>query len=192
MFIVVLVLAMLTAIGVFAAGASSLSTTASGHQRQMTQTRYLTEYAISLVLADIEKAHGTAKMDASRLSAVQGGNEPHCMTDKNCLFNYVPPTLENQSDRDLLVTSIPGTPGSLGLADVDWNFKVELSDKVPAIIPPPGANLTTIGAVSVHYWMIALNARAVLWPNGTNPADTDAIIGAAGSQDAMIVYITTP
>ena len=203
-FIVVLVLVMLTAIGVFAAGASSLATTASGHERQMTQTRYLTEYAISLVLADIEKAHGMAKIDAARLSAIQGGTPPRCSNqpappappdDKLWCFPYIPRTLQAQTDYDLVTPStpgpsgMPGTPGSLGVANVGWNFKVELTDKVPAIIPPPGANLTTIGAVSVHYWMVAVNARGVIWPNGGAP---DAIIASAGSQDALTAYITTP
>jgi hypothetical protein len=192
-FIVVLVLTMLTAIGVFAAGAATLSTVASGHQRQMTQTRYLTEYAASLVLADLAKAGGLTESDAAKLQATQGGYAPACSSRTNYCFAYMPSRLEDQAMQDIVVPSapgVPGTPGSLGLADIDWKFKVELVDKYPAVTPPEGSDISNSKTVDIDYWTVVVSARGIIWPKAAGLED--AAIGAAGHQDAMTAYITLP
>jgi hypothetical protein len=189
-FIVVLVLAMLTAIGVFAAGSASLSTTASGYERQMTQTRYLTEYALSLVLADLEAAGGLSEVEAARKAALLAGSPPTCTGNPQLCFIVVPPTLQNKALQPLVEPPAAGAPGGLGFADAGWNFKVELTDWFRSGMPPAGNDYSNSKSVNITFCTVTLNARGLIWPRPVG-ADGPAI-GAAGSQSALSTHVTLP
>jgi type II secretory pathway component PulK len=51
--VVVLVISLLMGIGVFAARSAHLATTSSGHERQMTQARYVAEYGLLIAVAKL-------------------------------------------------------------------------------------------------------------------------------------------
>src|SRR5690606_12066623 len=53
-YVVLLVIAMLSAVGIFASRSASLATAQSGHFRQMMQTHYVTELAVLTTIAAIE------------------------------------------------------------------------------------------------------------------------------------------
>ncbi|WP_437679845.1 hypothetical protein [Sorangium sp. So ce131] len=198
-FIVVLVISMLTAIGVFAAHAATLSTIASGHERQMTQTHYVTEYAMSLVLADLERAGSLNEIDAAVRQSTLAGSPPQCSvptldTTPYC-FSFIPRTLQAKAAENLVEPPVPGNPvadepGSLGLSDVSWNFKVELADKTAGIAGPAGMDETSAGAANVKYCMVTLNARGLVWPSATSDEADD--IAIAGSQESLSAHLTLP
>lgn len=134
-FIVVLVITMLTAIGVYAARSTSLTTGASGHARQMTQTHYLTEYGMTLALASL-----SADL-APTVKRMQEQPDMGCFAMTGAAFGrclrLYPPSLEARlapGDK-LIVAPAPNQPGSLGRAALDPTFSIELtggSDTSPA------------------------------------------------------------
>ncbi|WP_437289939.1 hypothetical protein [Sorangium sp. So ce406] len=170
-FIVVLVITMLTAIGLFAAHAATLSTIASGHARRMTQTHYLTEYAMQLALAEIEE---------------KGGLNGGFVRGENCLgapiecWTINSRELQQRAAEDLLESDAPGAPGSLGRKDLRWSFKVEMTDRIsPALGKHEGSS------VEGEYCTVAMNGRLVAWPDPGNPVGEDEVLATAGSQEAL-------
>ncbi|WP_437319490.1 hypothetical protein [Sorangium sp. So ce385] len=176
-FIVVLVITMLTAIGLFAVNVATLSTIATGHERRMTQTHYLTEYAMQLVIAEIEQKGGLdtfPEADPDRCSVRRPPGEPPF----RCWL-FFPHALD--AAEDLVELPAPDSPGSLGRADIDWAAKVEISDRIyPAIGNRAGSDQGGPNAVSADYCTVTINARLIAWPNG-------AVMAATGSQESMSV-----
>ncbi|WP_437969921.1 hypothetical protein WMF04_11745 [Sorangium sp. So ce260] len=168
-FIVVLVITMLTAIGLFAAHAATLSTIASGHERRMTQTHYLAEYAMQLAIADIEQKGGLNGVPRSTTCSI---------ATEEC-WSFLPHTFD--AAEDLVEQPVPDSPGSLGRANIAWIAKVEITDRIqPAIGNRAGSDQGGPNAVSADYCTVTMNARLIAWPNG-------AAIDTAGSQESMSV-----
>jgi hypothetical protein len=187
-FIVVLVIAMLSAIGIFAASAATLSTAAAGHERQMTQTHYLTEYALSLVLADLERAGSLNEVDAAWRQQLIAGTPPQCSINNTpYCFTFVPRTFENKATEEIVEPSSIIAPGSLGLADIGWSFKVELTDRFEAS-DVPGSDLT--GGPHPKNCMVTLNARGIIWPNAVGTQTV--AMATSGAQEALSAQITLP
>lgn len=202
-FIVVLVITMLTAIGVFAARAATLSTIASGHERQMIQTHYLTDYALSLALADLERAGSLNEVDAAIRQARLIGNPPQCSTpsldSEPYCFSFLPQTLANKATEDLLDPRLPGEsgvpdmPGSLGHTDIGWTFRVELTDKTNAMTTPPGMPESSDGGATIKFCTVTMNARGLLWPTALDAMGSqDLTIARAASQASLSAYVTLP
>lgn len=70
-FVVVLVLAILTAIGAFAARAAGLNQRLSGYSRQSTQTTYIAEYGSLMVFNELTGPSGQAFIDQMQSSGEQ-------------------------------------------------------------------------------------------------------------------------
>jgi hypothetical protein len=124
---VVLVIAMLTAIGVFAARSSRLSTTASGHARQMTQTHYLTEYGMELSVAALSTNIG------SHVKRMRQAPDTKCFAiagalGASCLKIYAP-NLQQQLFPQGVLLEPPSSlaAGSLGAGNLDPSFSIEMT-----------------------------------------------------------------
>jgi hypothetical protein len=166
-FIVVLVLAMLTAIGVFAARSSRLSTTASGHARQMTQTHYLTEYGMKLSLAAVASApdayvhHMRTKPDTTcfAMAGAQGAS---------CLKLHAP-NLQAQlfpgSNGALVEPPAPPVAGSLGPANLEPSFSIEITSYTGGV-PAPGFDLSPDGTSKFNFAMITMTGVSQVRPSG--------------------------
>ena len=188
-FIVVLVIVMLTAIGLFAANSATVSSTASGNTRQMTQTRYFTQYAISLVLAYLDS--GLDGVTMSMNQRIAQGSPPQCSVNVPYCYTFSPRDFQNVATQTLVESSVPGSPGGLGPADIGWTFKVEATDKTSPMTPVAGNDETSAGAVNIKFCTVTLNARGVIWPNATGISET-TLIATAGSQEALSAYVTLP
>ncbi|WP_438028336.1 hypothetical protein [Sorangium sp. So ce233] len=175
-FIVVLVITMLTAIGLFAAHAATLSTIASGHARRMTQTHYLAEYAMQLALAEIEERGGL-----NGLATKEGclGVPVDCRATNSR-------ELQSKAAEGLLELDAPDAPGSLGRKDVRWSFEVEVTDRIqPALGNHEGTSRTDQNQVDVDYCTVAMNGRLIAWPDPGTPVGEDEVVATAGSQEAL-------
>ncbi len=139
-FIVVLVITMLTAIGVFAARSTRLSTTAGGHARQMTQTHYLSEYGMKLSIAAFRSAP-----NAYRNQLVKSPDGT-CLAmanavDAKCMKLY-PSSLEKQlfpvgqNQAPLVEQPTATQAGSLGPTPLDAPFSVEVTNLVEGRAAP--------------------------------------------------------
>ncbi|EYF01713.1 hypothetical protein [Chondromyces apiculatus] len=201
MFIVVLLIAMLTAIGVFAANAASLATTSSGHARQSTQARYLTELSLQATTSLLGnpdlgpefirqlRVNSAFLCDASAperccFAALSGDR---CIRfSRTQVEGYTGPLLEQPT---------PTVPGSLGRASLEYRFEVQMTDSAPAKPPPPGMDLTSAGAVDMQSVMVTLNATGVIYPapasiaGGNTPSDDRAVVAAAGYQEVLSAHV---
>lgn len=176
-FIVVLVLAMLTGIGLFAARSAVLSTTATGHARQMTQAHYLAEYATNFVLADLD-AGGTSLLD-QLIPGACSVPARYCRILDNASYS-------NRTLTPLLEAASAGLPGSLGPAplDVGWGFKIEVTDKFLATDKPGN---DSSGGNNIASCLLTVNTRSVLWPSAMG--NETAAMATAGSQGTLSAHI---
>jgi len=180
-FVVVLVIAMLTAIGVFAVSSASLSTSSAGHERLATQAQYLTELGVQVVLAELERMGGWNAIEAGQLRATALGQAVNCSVDAPSCWVFDRTALEAVTGGELLVNepgSPVGTPGSLGYADLDWNLRVELSDKRQALVA--GNSIVPDQKVTTTFCNISVNARGAIWPRAA--ANQDLVVAGSGGQ----------
>jgi hypothetical protein len=179
-FIVVLVITMLTGIGVFAVRSAITATTASGYDRQMTQTHYISDYAVLTTAAELSTERRQAYVrlmtrspdcitaSDCKCKAVRAGSA--LVTNRTCyIFGFA--DLEGQLDPgSKLVTptdvSDPNAPipGSLGNGQLEANFRVEMTDLAPLHRPLPGHDVSSAGAAQVQFMAVTLNATGQVRP----------------------------
>lgn len=164
-FVVVLVITMLTAIGVYAARSASLSTSASGHARQMTQTHYLTEYGMGLALS----ALAVDLVPTVKRMQEQPDSTCYAMTNAvgaRCL-RLLPPSLEARlaPGGKLIATPTATTPGSLGRTSLDPAFSIELTDGT-FTSPAQGYDRSPTSTAPFRFYSITVTGTGQIRPAG--------------------------
>lgn len=160
--IVFLVMTMLVGIGVFAARSSTLSTSMAGSSKQLAQTRYLSEYAIMNAAAALSRDPDRYVKEMPKYVAVAG--DPKCYgfaTAPNATcFPMGFKQLEAEANMPLIVPAdVPNkVPGGLGLADLDPDFNIDITDLAPASPPVAGESLNADSPVKVGYLSLTLTA----------------------------------
>lgn len=198
-FIVVLVLTMLTGIGLFAARSAMLATEASGYERQMTQTHYLTEYAVLSATSELSSTRREAyvKLMATQpdpnCTSVKRISDNNWVTNRTCYrFGYK--DLENVlklqpgNNSFLIAPTPPTTPGSLGQTLLDPDFVVEMTDLGPATPPVAGTDLTSSGAANVQFVSVTLNATGQIRPYAVGP-NVDLAAGRSASVELSRAHL---
>lgn len=196
--IVVLVITMLMGIGAFAARSAMLATSASGYERQMTQTHYLTEYAVLSTTSELSSDRREAyiklmaqKPDPSCTSVKRLSNGTW-VTNRTCYrFGYL--DLQNilklqPGNNELLLPPAGNAPGSLGPVRLDASFIVEMTDLGPATPPVAGTDLTSSGAASVQYVSVTLNATGQVRPYAVSP-NVDVAAGRSASVELSRAHL---
>lgn len=202
-FIVVLLIAMLTAIGFFAAQAASLSTISSGHARQSTQARYLAEVGQQTAAAYF----GDSDSDGPSLVR-DARNYPDRVCDmvnkpEYCCFGVdtTKPNpyrclrlrsgyLENKYQPFVVPPAAP-LPGSLGWADLDYDIRIEVTDLSRVAYPlPEGMNYSDPDAIGSAPRLVTLLTRAIIYPAPTGGMNQDQVIAASGIQALLSGHVT--
>lgn len=173
-FVVVLVITMLTAIGVFAARSASLSTSVSGHARQMTQTHYLTEYAMVLGLSALSVDLGPI------VKRMQESPDMTCYAAATSIgarcLRLLPPTLESKLTPNGKLIAIPtaSEPGSLGRTALDPAFSIELSDGT-FTSPAQGYDRSPTSSAAFRFFTITVTGTGqIRTPGSTSWASTES------------------
>lgn len=179
LFVVILVIAMLTGIGLFAAQASTIATSTSGGARVSTQSRYFAEGAMNLVMSKLSKEAGVeVTLLAKTSSTACLGQKVGALIDptyQQCLRytkSSVAKQLWNSSNANEIFTPYDpqaGTHGSLGrLMDGEADFLVEMDDLYRIERPIAGFDYTSAGAANVHFMSVMLHGmgRVRLVPGG--------------------------
>ena len=138
LFIVVLVITLLTAIGIFAARSASLVDVASGYDRQAIQTEYIAEYGIRGATTRLANGEGSAALNEMRQGVdtcqatedlvLPSGQRPGC-------YKWVMPevgaALGGATLLDTPTVTDAGSLGPPGATDTAMlgNFVVELTDE---------------------------------------------------------------
>jgi hypothetical protein len=213
-FIVVMVITLLTAVGLFAARAASLVDLAVGYDRQAVQTQYLSEYAgrlAALEFADPVKA----TLYNQRLQQAFDGAEkcPSNALVPNTLPS--PPCLKlGTAEMDRLVRSGPsgtlleqqdvaaegslGPPLGAGTTSMEGSLMVEVVDSYQTLEAPPGMDKgnTSRSPMAIQFTMTAwAQVRSIAKGDQDleNPwcADNDQS-SASASVQRVRAYVTAP
>lgn len=178
-YVVVLVIAMLSAVGVYASRSASLALAQGGYTRQATQTHYFAEYAIDATLTAVSSdvpgyIDEIETFDQAEIAAYTGTGDDawqQCQTptvgNRRC-YKFGKQSLATRFGvADLLTPSgatAPGqlaTPGSLGRSHIEGNFIVEATDLAQVMAPIAGERS---GGAPVTYYSVTFSAIASVGP----------------------------
>ncbi len=182
LFIVVMVITLMTAIGLYSMRAASLAEQAVGFNRMGVQTTYVTEFAARSVMAELvgKEQHyfqfisrGTDDCRATReLAAVLDPERPPC-------YKLLSSEIWNRTN-----TAFPGSVGTLASptlfgemsrANSEGAFIVELTDLARAGGPIVGED---VAADQFKYMQVVVTATGQVRPAG-NPDDDDGTCNEA-------------
>jgi len=177
-FVVVMAITMLAAIGVFSIRAASLAAAASGYDRQNTQNHYVGEYGLLGAVAELSTGRRNAYVDklgkgvetcsAARGVTNPGGTVPCYHLYANDVQQAVASTFSGLPLFQPATTSgSTVTPGSLGPAPLDGDFVVEITDPGPVGMPVAGSDLGGTGP-KFRYLQVTLTSTGQVRPSGTN------------------------
>jgi hypothetical protein len=196
-YVVVLVIAMLSAVGVFATKSASLALAQGGYVRQATQAHYMAEYAMTATLADVSTDVPGYIQEFDTFDATMGGTVTGwraCRTptnDKRRCYKFGRDGLEarftdgatrysyTRPSPDLLedsggATGVLGTAGSLGRSNLTGHFVVEATDVAAVMAPPAGERS---GGAPVAYYNVTFSAIAdVSPPHGAVSGDANDLL----------------
>ena len=177
LFVVVLVLTLLAAIGVFAAKASGIGELTAGYERQNTQNHYVAEYG--MLAAQAELGHNATQYDWW----IADGGEP-CAINRNVDGGAYRPSCyklkaANAQDRlpagrVLFQEGGVAAPGSFGPSDVMGDFEVQMTDLGPAPDAVVGSNVGE--AKTFHYRQVTLTSAGQVRPTPVGACDPGATV----------------
>jgi hypothetical protein len=170
-FIVVMVITLLTAVGVYAARSATMVDVAAGHARQALQTQYVAEYGA--IVATTELGNGAATEYVAQMAT--GADDCRATSAVDEAVAGPPPCykmfqgeLKNQTATDLFVTADNVDPGSLGGPvtvtgattpyGLQGNFVVEITDPTSSSTPIAG---TVAGGPGPPFYFMQLTLTSV-------------------------------
>jgi len=186
LFIVVLVITLLTAIGIFAARAASLVDVAAGYDRQAVQTQYLAEYGLRSSTARLANGEGSAVLNEMRAGidtcratqnlVLPGGERPSC-------HKWFLPEVSAALQQPLLDAPTLVEAGSLGppgdpQSQTLGNFVVELTDEAAGGSIP---GFQADGNSEFKMVRLTLTAQGAVRPFTAGDACDDSSSRSAGS-----------
>jgi hypothetical protein len=192
-FIVVMVLTMLSAIGVFAMRAASMATLTSGYDRQGTQNQLAGDYGMLATITEFGTDTGSGqytellkpKADlcfANRGSPADAGYIP-CLhiTPANIQPKVAVPLFAPSSGS---LAAPPVVPGSLGPAGLAGDFNVEITDPGDVGEPVKGAQVGS----KYQYKQVTLTSTGQVRPTG----DGGAACTSAGNISGRAYIVIGP
>ena len=181
MFIVVLVLTMLTAIGIFAMRASSLSSATSGYERQATQNQTIAECAIAVAVAELASTRRDAYLQKMLASADQ------CLAVQGVTVNGGKPPCYRMFASDFRPNPCAVAGTTTGAGPLESDFMVEMTDPGPASGSMAGAPLSGAGPFRFLQVTMTGTGQVRLPTNGVaNPASA-AVAGNASNRAFIVV-----
>jgi hypothetical protein len=201
-FVVVTVLTMLTAVGIFAIRAASLAEAASGYDRQSTQNHYVSEYGLYGAVSELSTPrrdwyYNQMRKGAEPCTATKGitnstSTIPCFPIQASDVQASVTGNLNGRLLFEPAVTSPPDkiTPGSLGPSGLDGDFRVEMSDPGPVGTPVAG---TDVGGTSVwKYYQVTLTSVGQVRPAGDPTTCVANTAGIAGNESGRAFVVMGP
>lgn len=207
LFVVLVVIVMLTGLGIFTTRSAMLTTTTSGAARQMTQTHYVTEYALGLTVGELSSARKEAYVRSAALTPdplcytpLPNSNVQNPVPNATCYrFGYADLKKQVQASQglaatgDLLEPAIPnpsnpsgGVPGSLGYADLQGSFLVEMTDIAPASPPVAGMDMAS---TSIQFYAVTLTAVGQVRPRSSVVNAVDPSTATAAGFDTLRSHV---
>jgi hypothetical protein len=192
-FLVLLVIGMLFAVGTFAAKMASSGVANSGRFRQMVQTHYVSEMGMQASLAELQRDPNGYRImlrdnpppggaagefpcketpDPDGSGALKPAN-PACVRVGYTGFQTVAraqtanPGLDILEPKGAQVNGLSGPPGSLGHGNFAGNFAAELTDLM-VDAPPPGFPAEQLSHMAFYRLTILATGQVLPWNTATN------------------------
>ncbi|MBK6516124.1 MAG: hypothetical protein IPG04_19000 [Polyangiaceae bacterium] len=193
-FVVLLVITMLGAVGVFAARSSQLGVSNAGRYREMTQTHYVAEAGMHATVSEFARDANQylSQLRVTQSPSVVTGDIYPCQdipfngvvgfvpASTNCLrlgYGVVEKSARTRSGNAGLQVFVPKSsavgnvslPGSFGTANVAGNFAVEITDERTVDPPPAGMPVAGTGpGTSLVYKAVTVRATGQLIPTAAD------------------------
>ncbi len=203
-FVVLTVMTLLTAVGVYAARSASLVDRAAGFDRQFLQTHYIAAYGTLALAAEL--GTGSASMRVMQMAK----NPETCLVTRGLVYpgSGVAPcmklTMADLADRvgtfysgtkllEQTQTGSPMIPGSLGPysvlsgAALEGNFSIELSEPGPVSRPVAGTDVGGTGT-AFQYLRVTATALGQVTPYVGNTTCVEGASAVAGLE-TMRAYV---
>lgn len=201
-FIVVMVLTMLTAIGVFAIRAASLGSITAGYDRQNTQNHYVGEYGMLSVVTELSSTRRSAYVKEMTSAhdncwATKDVADPSSHIFVPCYRLYAKEVQNLLPTGHLLfdpASADGGTvtaPGSLGPAPLDGDFVVEMTDPGPVGAPVAGTDVGGTGP-RFRYLQVTLTSIGQVRPSGDPAACVNNSAALAGNETGRAFVVIGP
>lgn len=198
-FVVLLVVSLLGALGTFAVRSASLADLASGYMRQQIQTHYVSDYAVYALSADAAtdpNKHSQNMEKGKGCVAYDKVTAPTCARYSYADLQGVVKGASNSSTHKILLASSDTVPGSLSQPKVylEGDMKIEMTDKHPAWPPVEGNQVNNAsGSVSLSYVMVTISAEGMVRPKQDTAGTWDtASATAAGTELSRANVIMGP
>lgn len=198
-FIVLLVITLLSALGTYAVRSASLATMASGYSRQQIQTHYIADFAVYALSADIATDPNKHSQNMERGKDCIGFDKvtaPSCAKYSYADLQTAVKATSNSSDLKVLEKSTATVAGSLSQPDVylEGDMKIEMTDKHPAWPPVQGSQVSSVGgSATLGYVMVTISAEGMVRPKQLTAGTWDtASAMAAGVEQSRANVIMGP
>jgi len=192
LFLVVLVVTLLTAIGVFAAHATSMAQAASGYSRRSAMSSHLAEFSLNSVALDM--ANEPQKYD----QGLKGG-VGECSVNRGVDATLDQCMLVTAEDAKLFLepgVATDATGALFGVLSrdnsVDAAFQVQVHQKV--LGPQPTRGMGATGAVTTKTWETTVTATGRILPVSTLPDQCNTDLTRASenlSLRSIVTYTST-
>jgi hypothetical protein len=206
LFIVVLVIVLLTAIGVFAVHATSLAQAAAGYSRRAAAAFYLSEFAMNVVVGDMAgketeylQLASTGKNDCRATSGLAAllttaGATGAIISCRGIEFDQMK-QLMNANNPNIVSDADGPVFGALNRPDrpddqiIQGSFRVEMTDVGPGPIPQAGMAMS--GATLSNAWQTAFTTTARIAPQMADMCSADATRASESQSLRGYVVFTT-
>ena len=200
-FVVILILAMLGAVGVFAARSAQLGVSNAGRYREMVQTHYVAEAGLQGAVSEFSRdPEGYLKLlrNTQAVRTRTAGVNPCLDIPYGPNLAFVPASTtclrlgtgalqdvarRRLNDNNFLVfrkksslADDSSLPGSFGMANIEGNFTVEITDERPVEPPPAGMAIAGTGGSTMKFNAVTVRAIGQISPtddDGNPVATTD-------------------
>lgn len=191
-FIVVMVVTVLAAIGVFSVRAAGLAQLASGYVRQSTQNQHISEYGLLAVVTEMN----TLRKDLYRNQMV--ANPSFCYATQNAAnkacYKFHGQDIQVNVSNPLFAPVTSGedgtlTPGSMGPHPMMPLFAVEMFDVGPAARATPGSDVGGTSGTRMRYEQVTTvsTGRVQLGVGGSATCSDEAVAGTATTKAFLII-----
>jgi len=192
-FVVVMAITLLTAVGLFAAHSASLVDQAVGYDRLASQTQQLAEYAALASAAEL--GSGTAEayvqmmQDRTQVCTSNAG-----LTGVPCyMMTYGRlSTRTKELSQESLIEDQSGTVENvIGIGDTQGDFYVELTEPKYVDVPVAGTDLSGTSGIAFRYLRVTATSYANFRPAGATTC-TNAVASVSGQQSLRAHLIVGP
>lgn len=193
MFIVVMVVTVLAAVGVFAIRASSLAQLASGYVRQSAQNQQISEYGLLAVVTEMN----TLRKDLYRNQMVSYPAKCNATVGayNSACYKFHTPDIQVNVGTGPLFAPAGATddgaviPGSLGPLPMMPMFAVEMFDPGPAARATPGSDVGGTSGAKSRYEQVTVvsTGRVQIGAGGTATCSDEDVAGTAATKAFLII-----